>query len=478
MASKKALNAKNLENLGAARLAELLIEISAGDAVGKRRLRLELAGAAGPVEVAREIRKRLTTIGRARSLIDWEKRKVFVADLEVQRRTIVDQVAKAEPVEALDLLWRFMALANPVFERCDDSSGAVIGIFHAACRDLGWVAVSAKAAPKLLAEKAFHALTENDYGQYDGLIEALAPALGPDGLDHLKQLFIGLSKDPLPKPREEDREVIGWGSDGPVYADDYAERRRDSTVRMALQEIADALGDVDAFIAQQSEIAKTVPMVAAGIAQRLLAADRTSEAWEAINAADPDRPGWIPFEWEQTRLDVLEALGRAEEAQAFRWDCFERSLDGAHLRAYLMRLPDFEDVETEDRALSLALRYPSAYQALAFLISWPALDHAAEMVLFRADELDGNHYESLGPAADALEAKQPLAATVLRRAMIDFALAKARTKRYRHAARHLLQCESLDQEITDYGQFEVHDAYRNRLRMEHGRKTSFWSLLS
>ena len=86
--------------------------------------------------------------------------------------------------------------------------------------------------------------------------------------------------------------------------------------------------------------------------------------------------------------------------------------------------------------------------ALAFLISWPALDHAAEMVLFRADELDGNHYEILGPAADALEAKHPLAATVLRRAMIDFALAKARTKRYRHAARHLLQCESLNQEIT------------------------------
>lgn len=346
------------------------------------------------------------------------------------------------------------------------------------CRDLGRVALPAKADPKLLAEKAFRALTENDYGQYDGLIEALAPALGPDGLDHLKQLFIGLSKDPLPKPREEDREVIGWGSSGPVYADDYAERRRNGMVRLALQEIADAQGDVDAFIAQQSERAKTVPMVAVGIAQRLLAADRTSEAWEAINSTDPDRPGWIPFEWEQTRLDVLEALGRTEEAQAFRWDCFERSLDGVHLRAYLKRLPDFEDVETEERALSLALRYPSSHQALAFLVSWPALDLAAELVLSRADELDGNHYEILGPAADALEAKHPLAATVLRRAMIDFALAKARTKRYRHAVRHLLQCESLDQEITDYGRFEVHDAYRNRLRTEHGRKTSFWSLLS
>jgi hypothetical protein len=45
MASKKTLNAKNLEALGAERLAELLIEISSGSAAAKRRLRLELAGA-------------------------------------------------------------------------------------------------------------------------------------------------------------------------------------------------------------------------------------------------------------------------------------------------------------------------------------------------------------------------------------------------------------------------------------------------
>ena len=62
MVVKKTLNAKNLEALGAERLAELLIEISAGNAAAKRRLRLELAGAQSPAEVAREIRKRLSAI--------------------------------------------------------------------------------------------------------------------------------------------------------------------------------------------------------------------------------------------------------------------------------------------------------------------------------------------------------------------------------------------------------------------------------
>jgi hypothetical protein len=56
MSSKKTLNAKNLEALGAARLAELLIEISSGNAAAKRRLRLELAGALSPPVVARDVR--------------------------------------------------------------------------------------------------------------------------------------------------------------------------------------------------------------------------------------------------------------------------------------------------------------------------------------------------------------------------------------------------------------------------------------
>ena len=69
MASNKTLNTSNLEALGAARLAELLMEISEGNAAAKRRLRLELAGAQSPAELVKEIRKRLATIGRSRSFV-------------------------------------------------------------------------------------------------------------------------------------------------------------------------------------------------------------------------------------------------------------------------------------------------------------------------------------------------------------------------------------------------------------------------
>jgi hypothetical protein len=69
--SKKTLNSTNLEALGAQRLAELLIEVSTGNAAVKQRLRLELAGAHNPGEVAKEVRKRLTTIARSRTFIDF-----------------------------------------------------------------------------------------------------------------------------------------------------------------------------------------------------------------------------------------------------------------------------------------------------------------------------------------------------------------------------------------------------------------------
>ncbi|MFN4088393.1 MAG: DUF6880 family protein [Alphaproteobacteria bacterium] len=56
MPPKTTLNAKNLEALGAERLAALLMQVSAGDAAAKRKLRMALVGLQAPGEVSREIR--------------------------------------------------------------------------------------------------------------------------------------------------------------------------------------------------------------------------------------------------------------------------------------------------------------------------------------------------------------------------------------------------------------------------------------
>ena len=211
MASRTTLNAKNLEGLGAPRLAELLLEVTAGDAAAKRRLRLALAGAEGPVEVAREVRKRLAAIARSTAFVDWKGARALADDLDTQRRAIAEQVAKADAPEALDLMWRLLDLADPVYARCDDSSGTVGDVFAEACSDLGEIARAARPDPHALADRTFEALTGDDYGQYDDLVSALAPALGPEGLAHLKQRMIALSNEPVRRPADKERRVVAYG---------------------------------------------------------------------------------------------------------------------------------------------------------------------------------------------------------------------------------------------------------------------------
>ena len=474
MASKTTLNAKNLETLGAERLAELLIEISTGSAVAKRRLRLELAGAQSPKEAGREVAKRLTSIARARSFVNWQNRKPLVTDLESQLRAIREQIAPADPTEALALAWRFMQVATPLFERCDDSSRIVIGVFHDACALLGEIALAAGTPAAALADAALEALRDNGYGQYDGLIAILTPALGAEGLAHLKQRIEALSATPVPVPPKGEWEAVGYGSGGATYAHQMEERSRQSLVRMALKDIADAMGDVDAFIAQYDPATRKVPKIAAEIAARLLAVGRATDAIGFIERAEVDNSRWVPHEWQDARIEVLEALDHNDEAQAFRWACFERDLSPDYLRTFLKRLPDFEDIDAEERAMAYAVAYTAVLSALQFLIHWPALDRAAQLVKQRFTELDGNHYEILTPAAEALSARQPLAATLALRAMIDFTLNAGKSSRYQHAARHLAECDALASQIGDFVTFEPHVSYVARLRREHGRKSGFW----
>jgi hypothetical protein len=62
MACRASLNAKNLEALGVARLAELLLLHTEGNALARRALRLALVEQRGPLDIAQEERKLLAAV--------------------------------------------------------------------------------------------------------------------------------------------------------------------------------------------------------------------------------------------------------------------------------------------------------------------------------------------------------------------------------------------------------------------------------
>ena len=106
--------------------------------------------------------------------------------------------------------------------------------------------------------------------------------------------------------------------------------------------------------------------------------------------------------------------------------------------------------------LEHALHFQNFPIALDFFHQWPAHRQAADLVVARHGEINGNLYYLLDPAARWLEGTHPLAATLLRRAMIEDTLDGAKSTRYRHAARHLAECQAMALLINDYGRFEAH----------------------
>jgi hypothetical protein len=122
------------------------------------------------------------------------------------------------------------------------------------------------------------------------------------------------------------------------------------------------------------------------------------------------------------QVQALEALGRMDDAQKARWTYFQKTLNIEYLRAYLKRLPDFEDFEAERKAFAITAAHRSAETALTLFVAWPDLQRADRLVRERLTELDGAAYYTLRPAAEALEEKYPAAATRLYRCMLESVL--------------------------------------------------------
>lgn len=447
-----ALTAESLERLGAARLAQLVLELSSSSAVIKRRLKIEVSG---PDGAARGIAKRLATIAKSKSYIDWRKVRVVHGELLDQRTAIVALVAPGDPGTALELMSQFMGLATPLLNRTFDMNGTLVALFVETLPMLVHLATTAKPLPGVLAGQMRDCLLLDGSGTYDGMIALMAPILGEEGLTRLRELFLA---------------ELDHG------ASSRAVDEHKSLCQAALRDIADVQGEIDAYVATFPAATRKSCDISAQIGQRLLKAGRVGEALAFLDESAADATKGHPL-WESVRADTLDAFDQKEVAQSFRLFCFERSLNADLLRAYIKRLPDFDDEEALDKALLYAQEFPDLTKAIGFLIAWPAHKHASARIIKDARKLDGNNYEWLTEIANILEEKYPLAATLARRAMVTFALNKAKTKRYKYIARHIRECAISAAHIDDWHGHDDHQNWLAPLIDAHPRKFGVWDLV-
>ena len=367
-------------------------------------------------------------------------------DLKAHHRVIVRTAGKENPALALELLWLVIRAAASIRDRAAFDPG-VHEVQREATNQLGIAASAVKPDPEALAEDAFRTLAQESF-YCAPIIPALAPALGPKGLAHLKRRL----------------------------------REHDSTSRsgrQALLAIADAEGDVEEFIRLHPPGERTRPGYATDIARRLLRAGRAEDALRTLDAAEggPDARdviGLPDFGWTDARIEVLEALGRHDEAQDQRWSSFDRGLSARHLRAWVQRFPGFDGMDAEERAFDHAERFHPEEDVLRFLVEWPDLTRASAFVLRHAQTLNGEKDDALTPAAEALAARFPLAATLVLRSMVDATLAKHDHRNFKQAAGHLVECAGLAGGIADFRGHPDHDAYVETLQKKYRYTWSFW----
>ena len=469
---------ETLAALGPDRLIALVLGETARNPGFKKLVSAALAALQGPDAVAAIVDRRLAALEGAQSYIDWQKRRAFVADLNTLVTIILDELRALDPGAALDRLQRFLEGADAVLNRVDDGNGAVQVVFERASAAFIEIAEALPPADAgRVASGLVAAFAADPFGPVGPILHGMMPALPEDALVDIDARLAAADAATL--------------KDGdPRKAATYQHQADRLQILRLRQSIADRRGDPDAFMTLESA---AIPgrENRVEIARRLLGAGRAAEALDWIRRtqnpglrvatradliAGFDRHG-PERERQALEIAILDALGRADEAQALRWARFARELDAPMLRVYLTKLPDFEDEEALQRALDLAEAFPQPHRALGFLVGWPDLNRAARLVIARPALWQSDQYPVLGPAADALAQNHPLAATILYRRLLDGILGTGRSAAYPHGARYLAELDGLAVRLEADAISPAPEAYRATLRREHGRKYGFWSLV-
>lgn len=469
---------ETLAALGQDRLIGLVLGEAARNPAFRKLVSAALAGLQGPDAVAAIVDRRLSALEGAKGYIDWQKRRSFTADLDATVTVILDELRPLDGAAALERLRRFLDGAADVLVRVDDSTGATQAVYARAGDALVEIAAGLgpdEAAP--LAASLMSSFIVDPYGPVGVILHDLVAVLPEGGL---AMLDAAVAKAVAGMPKAPDTGAAGASRFDAVRA----------RILRLRQAIADRRGDADAFIAIEREVAPRRPDQAA-IARRLLAAGRAGEALDWIRRSQEPGirivtradliAGFDPRAADRERaaleIEILDALDRTGEAQDRRWARFESHLDAPTLRAFLAKLPDFEDEEALLRALDHAEAFADPHRALDFLVTWPDLPRAARLVRARADAWRGEHYTLLAPAAQALAEDQPLAATILYRRLLDEILRTGRSAAYAHGARYLRALDGLAGRLEPGAIAPEPAVYRESLRRDHGRKHGFWSQL-
>ena len=412
---------------------------------------------------ATALQRQITGIRNGKRLIAYGESRHAAAELSGIVADIRTDVFPRDPEKAAALAEKVFCLDQKVFERADDSDGLIADELRTAC--VLWLdAAAALRASRTdganWAARVYEFYRQNDYGVREPLLEQAHRLLREDELRALASRF-----------EDDARRTVAAANSGEV------EHHQVFGASSAMGLVARALRDPKLY--EQSILVHSPQpngLQANGIAEQYL---RCGDAAGALRWLGGDYRDNAQFE----RLDLLDRAYELSEDRARQIETREeiyRRAPGIHsYRALEEILPVDERGAFRARACQDAKGNPHVATAaeLLFALEEPAL--AERLIVERSAELDGRNYPLLTSLVKAAQANgRLLAAVLILRALLNAILARGYAKAYRHGARYLLDLRNTSARIDDYRGHPSHESYERELRVAHGRKASFWGLLT
>lgn len=190
---------------------------------------------------------------------------------------------------------------------------------------------------------------------------------------------------------------------------------------------------------------------------------------------------WAHMEGSRQRLhaQVLTRIGRTDEAAAIRQRIFEVTLAVSDLHDWLELLPPREQSKAIEHVGTLAMKHADPVVVARLLLDIGDEAGAEAALTVAPDRIGGGDYATLVPLAKQLEERgRSTGATAVYRALLVAILERGYTPAYRHAARYWARLQALAQKCSGHMPLEAPEALEARIRMQHGRKSSFWAHVS
>jgi hypothetical protein len=412
-----------------------------------------------PVALSTVLHRRITSLKRGRRFVDYRASFDFARELEAVLTDIESGLLEHSPEHAFDLVDRFLATAESVLNRVDDSGGTVGEVYRQAV--LLWLAAARvwRGASVDWLERIAQLYQQNDYGVLDPLLPNANLLLTPDQLKQLAWRYENALRKALKSPEKEDKVNFAALHNG-----------------VALGQIADALGD-PALYERSVLITSPQPnnLQMKSICEKFLQYEQPESAMRYLNQAWGDR-------FEHDRLELLDKVcvktGDRKQLKVIRSRLFQSERSYASFTRYLEVLDDDEAEKALSSAITQAEQSGNILSSTDLLLNLGQTERAQTLVLCRHQELTECFYDGLLRLAKAFEkADCNLAATACYRALLLEILAQARSKAYGHGARYYKKLGALAKRIEEFCPLPTHPAFVEQLHSAHGRKKSFWARL-